>query len=283
MVRYSEKAAKALGYLKKKYNSIEVYVEDTASQAVWMRILKSILPAHTKIRSVNMLGGRESVTKACRLDQKQDGRRKLYIIDGDLDFVRGLRKENLRFLYRLRAYCVENLLLAEESLTEIALDSDGSQTSAEARNSVSYRHLLSKIGPSLKKLFVLYATAIELKARVKTVSYSVTNLLESTRHAVTLSADKVRQRCFWLLREICRQHSVRKVRATRKAFEANAMHLPLEMVVSGKDYLLPFIHLHLARCCGFRGTETQLKVQLARNFSARSEPYFARRLRQLAA
>ncbi len=283
MIKYSAQAARALGYLKRKYNDIEIFVEDTASQAVWIRILSAILPKKVKIRSVNMLGGRESVIKACRLDQEDDGRKKLYVIDGDLDFIRGIKKKQLRHLYRLRAYCVENILISEEKLTEIALDCDGSLSWGDAKKAINYKLILSDNEKILKRLFSIYATARELNSSIKTVGYSVRNLLDSQRDRIILSREKVIRRCRDLIRALCKEHHVARVKATRMAMEAKAHHLPLQMTVSGKDYLLPLVQLHLSRCCGFKGTDAQLKTLLARDFEQAMEPYFARRVRQLIA
>ena len=122
MISYSAKAARALGYLKRRYNDIDVYVEDTSGYMMWLRLLKNVFPGSVRIRSVNLLGGRKQVVDVCRLDQDDDGRRKLYIVDADFDLLCNRRRINLKYLYRLKAYCIENILLHEDCICEVGLE-----------------------------------------------------------------------------------------------------------------------------------------------------------------
>lgn len=283
MVNYSPRAAKALGFLKQAYNDIEIFVEDTANQNLWLKVLKNSLPAHVKISSVNMLGGRESVVAACKLDQQSDRRKRLYIIDGDLDFIAGKSKPRLKYLYRLRAYCLENLLLNEPALVEVARDSAGNVTTAQAANLLSYQDVIKAHEHALKGLFAVYAVAMSFNSGIKTVGCSVRPLMDSGPTAITLSTEKIVRRAREVLRQLCRVYGTATVSARRVAYQRRANSLPLTMSVSGKDYLLPPLHLHLRRACNYLGTPEQLKVQLAKEFSTANEPFFARALRQAAA
>ena len=59
MVSYTARAAKALGYLKRRYNDIEVFVEDASNHNMWMRVIQKIVPSTVRLSSINMLGGRK--------------------------------------------------------------------------------------------------------------------------------------------------------------------------------------------------------------------------------
>lgn len=120
MPNYSPRAAKALALLKKHYNDVDIFVEDTGNHNMWLLIDRSLLPDGTKLESVNMLGGRDAVTKACELDQISNGRKKIYIIDGDFDFLLG--KKPLKYFYRIKSNNIENLLINEDSLIPMALE-----------------------------------------------------------------------------------------------------------------------------------------------------------------
>lgn len=229
-----------------------------------------------------MLGGRENVLKACRLDQKKDRRKRIYIIDGDFDFLRGIGKSKLRFLYRIRAYCMENLLISDDSLSEIAIDGGATVSGHGAGGAFNLQAALGGAESALRILFSIYATAYELGSGIKTVRHGVRSFFDSTSGDIRISRQKVIARCKDVLRALCREKSVASVRRTRKMIMERAEKIPLQMSVSGKDCLIPFLSIHMARRFGFRGNESELKMRLARDFTPSVEPYFARRIRQVA-
>lgn len=114
MVKYSARAARALGFLKRRSNDIEVYVEDTSSANMWLQIIQKAFGSNVKLTSVNMLGSKKNVIDACSIDQANDGRRKIYLVDGDLDHLCGKKVRQLKYFHALRAYCIENLLLSKK-------------------------------------------------------------------------------------------------------------------------------------------------------------------------
>jgi hypothetical protein len=85
VIGYSPRAAKALGFLKRAYNDIDIYVEDRTCHHMYALLFRKILPHDVRLASVNQVGNRQSVVEACKKDQADRGRPKLYIIDGDFD------------------------------------------------------------------------------------------------------------------------------------------------------------------------------------------------------
>jgi hypothetical protein len=83
--RYSPRAVRAIGFLKAAYNDFEIYVEDKTCHNMWLNLIRRCLPPDVRLRSINQVGDRVSVIAACRHDQTNSGRSRLYIIDGDLD------------------------------------------------------------------------------------------------------------------------------------------------------------------------------------------------------
>lgn len=282
MIKYSPVAARALGYLKRFYNDLDIYVEDTASQSMWVRILEAVVPSHLRIASVNMLGGRDAVLKACGLDQADDGRRKLYVIDADFDFLLGRKKPKLKHLYRLRAYCVENLLISERSLTEVSLDCDGSISRIQAIAKVDFNVTIKQCGDMFRKLFCIYATAHALNSGIRTTKFSVRKLFRNVQNSLSVSPEKVFLRCKEIIVDLCKRYRASVVARIRKEISTRSMSMSTAMIVSGKDYLLPFIHVYLCKKCGLTGTPETLKARLAREYTPDLEPYFARRIRSLA-
>lgn len=274
MVHYSAKAARALGFLKRHGNDIEIYVEDTANRAMWLKFLTSIMPPGSRMRSINMLGGRTAVVEACRLDQADDGRKRIYITDGDYDFLIGKRKKSLRHLYRLDAYCIENLFIEEHSVTSVAGEALVNATDVDISSAVNFQGYLSECARLLKPLFIVYATAYSLDRSIQTVGFSVTGLL-SKGGTQTLDSRKVAARARSIARDLSAKFGREAYRAERKRISQRSDQLELRHCVSGKDYLFPILWLRLKVHCAYRGTDEQLKVQLARHPSGNA----ARKLR----
>ena len=158
-VVYPAKSAPAIGFLKSSLNDIEIFVEDSASPNMWCRLLKKYLPDHIRLDSVTPLGGRKNVLDACKADQGIDGRKKLYIIDGDLDLIQGRRKPNLKHLYRLRAYCVENYLLSENAILDLTTIFDGKIEIEDARAKLDYTSWCKDNAELMERLFACYAVS----------------------------------------------------------------------------------------------------------------------------
>ncbi|HHP8054344.1 TPA: DUF4435 domain-containing protein, partial [Acinetobacter baumannii] len=72
-----------LGYFLKDIQDINLYIEDTATEAenFYKALLKNILP-DLKVNKIIGLGGRDNVLMACA--KKKKNVKELYIIDGDL-------------------------------------------------------------------------------------------------------------------------------------------------------------------------------------------------------
>ena len=278
MVSYTARAAKALGYLKKRYNDIEIFVEDTSNHNMWLRVIQNIVPSTVRLSSVNMLGGRSSVLAACRLDQNNDGRKKLYIIDGDFDFLLGRPKPRLRHLYRIRGYCIENILLRPESMLEVGVDARPMCTKEDIENLMDYPSFLGDHEAKLTTLFIAYATAHKVAPNLKTTSYSVMKLTTQVGGCPTLNANKIDHRIMQIVREASRIVGVRAFKSVRREVQRTSLTLNLDQIVSGKDYLFPLVWVRLRSTCGYSGSMEQLKIHLAREHSPKYEPWFARRL-----
>jgi hypothetical protein len=136
MVQYPIRAIRALGYLKAPFNDVEIYVEDTTCHNMHLLIYRSILGPHIKLKSVNQVGDRTRVIAACGADQVNDGRKRLYVIDGDFDILLGRRAPRLNFFYRLRTYDIESLLISESAIASVGMMSRPNDNEAKiARNS----------------------------------------------------------------------------------------------------------------------------------------------------
>ena len=276
-------AAPALGFLKSSQNDIEVYVEDSSAPNIWVKLLQKFLPAGIRLNSVNILGGRKNVIEACKLDQVLDGRRKIYLIDADLDLVKGSRKPNLRHLYRLRAYCLENYLLQERALIAAATTFDTAIDEFAARAKLNFSGWVSKISDILRGIFVCYAATNELLPEIPTVSYSVYNLRDATKPEYSICKKKAGARVVGLVRALLKAVPASELRIYFDELKENSKNIDPMRFASGKDYIFPFIFEEMKRLFKVGISKEVFKVFLAGHSEASFDPFLVRRLARICA
>lgn len=280
MVRYSPRAAKALGYLKRHYNDVEVYVEDTTSNNMWRRLLELFLPRGLKLTSVNFLGGRDRVLAACRLDQGDDQRKRIYIIDADFDFLRGKRKDKLKHLHRMPCYCVENLLMSESAVTNAAFDccTNSQLSSLEAKISDP----LDGCEDLVRRLFTVYAACEHLGLGLKTVKNGHYPFVSKVGRQKRLDREKLWRKIRALTREAIKIAGAQRFSKVRKSIHSRSLGLPIQKVVSGKDFLLPYLWNKLREIADFSANIDHFKVHLAKSVNPSIDPILRKKFRSFA-
>lgn len=277
-VIYPPKAAPALGHLKSSSNDIEIFVEDSSSANLWVRFLRHFLPNSVKLNSVNLMGGRANVINACRSDQQDDGRRRLYIIDGDFDIIRLKHKPRLKHLYRLRAYCLENYLMQEDALIDVAVTFSSKTDENSARSALDLNGWAGRNDMPLRTLFVTYALAEELPSPPKTVGYSVHRLRDQSKAPFEICPGCSAKRIFQLLRLVRRSCEREDVRCRFDAYSHAIARKTVFDFVSGKDYLVPIFHALMKNKFGMNISKDSMVMMLASKLDARVDPYLKRRL-----
>ncbi len=280
MIKYPARAAIALGFLKRSYNDIEVFVEDTACPNMWVRLLEKVIPKGARLSSVNLLGGRDRVIEACALDQNEDGRKKLYIVDGDFDFLTGKGQKRLKFLHRMPCYCVENLLTPLSAVTQAAFNCCTKTTYSTLQEKLS--GLFDGLDALVRRLFVVYAACSELKTGLRTVSLGIYPFLTKTNGRNSLDEMKLRQNIKSLVERAIQLKGVRAFSACRKKIQAREGLLPLDKVVSGKDFIFPLIWVKLKELRDFSVYLDHFKVHLANAFEPSRDRVLQRKLAQMA-
>lgn len=284
MIKYSPRAARAIGLLKTFYNDIEIFVEDKASPNMHLLICRRILGDGVRLSSVNPLGGRAAVVEACRLDQENSARKRLYVIDGDLDLLMGQPKPRLAHLYRLRTYCVENLLFGQSAVEAVCLQSSPTLQPMQIRSVLDFTNWTVSLAKGLVPLFKAYAMIHAIDPTIKTVGTKVHRLCLQQANRISLHRPKIFSHIRSLLRQlniVGRRALLRHYRSRVEACCSGGSPSDLRFV-SGRDFLFPLLYHRLTAEFGFRGTMEQLKVQLAAFYEPAWEPYFARALKAAA-
>lgn len=280
-MRYSERSVRAQNFLKRHYNDIDVVVEDSANRNIWYAVVRACLPAHVKIASITLAGGRSAVEAACALDQAEDDRRRIYIVDGDFDYLLGKPKKRLKHLHRIRGFNVENLILQDEAIIQLAMTSDPLCSPEEVLDRLRISTLISEVSESLRALFCLYAVSEKFGSGIKTCDFKVERLCDVEKSGYILDLSRLKVRAISMSRELFRRYGAKAVRSEFSDISERSASLPDEMVVSGKSYLLPFVHYASQRRFGYRGSRESLKVSLAFNCARCPEPSLKARFTRL--
>ncbi len=275
------KAAPALGFLKSRRNDLEIFVEDSTTPNMWVKLLQAYLPEGVKLESVNVLGSRREVIAACKEDQAADGRKKLYFIDGDLDLLCGLRRPGLKHLYRLRAYCVENYLLDEDAFV-VAVTTLAPRTKSEVvLRTMDFEGWFLRNEEALCRLFVCYAVIAELDGGRETVGFSVHKLFREGDTEYGLCPRKVLKRIQGLYRSVLQRAPRTEVRRAFDRVTRNRQRLGVKRCVSGKDYLFPPLYALVKRKFGVNVKVGTFATLVAQCTEAGRDPYLSRRLREV--
>ena len=251
-VVYNPRVAKAIAHLKSK-NDIDIYVEDSSNPNMWKSLLEKYLPDNIHLESVTPLGGRASIIEACKGDQSDDGRKKLYIIDGDLDLIQGKEMPNLRYLYRLKAYSVENYLISERAILKVITSGHGRIDKETAKNKLDFSSWLNDNLKSITPLFVSYAAHEFLldEQKEKTVSFSVFRLRPRS-NGDSICPNKTEFRIKEVNEKTSNVVGDHKLKEYVKKISANINSENQKDMVSVKDYILPLLHVRMKNKFGVR-------------------------------
>lgn len=275
MLSYPPRSAPALGFLRRSANDIDIYVEDASRADVWLALVKKCLPRNKRLRSVNPLGSRHDVLEACRLDQS-DTRPRLYIVDGDFDFLLGRGVPRLNYLFRIPATNVEAFALKGRGhidlLDAFCVAQNMEEVSAEFERDVS-----APWHGVLRRLFCFYAENERLNAGAVTCGYHVQRLRVAGSTPWTPNMATITTRA----KEVA-DHCRRAVGTSNQyvRIRRRAANLPIEKIASGKSYLWPLMEQYFRMKTGAVLSSVNLMLLVANAGGCPSES-LRRRLRRL--
>ena len=122
MFERTSAAKSAASIFYEEYNDIDIYIEDTAKgyRKIFKELLNKALDSKFEIDQVFPIGNREEVIAECEKNQLNSGRKRVYIVDGDLYLLNGNDRDDLKGLFVLPRYCIENYFFSLTSISEIA-------------------------------------------------------------------------------------------------------------------------------------------------------------------
>jgi hypothetical protein len=246
------------------YNDIDIYVEDSAIgyRKIYKEILRRSFGSEIKISNIYPIGSRSSVISECR-NIANYNRKRLFIVDGDLDLLVDENNERIAGLFILPRYCIENYLIQEGAIVDVLYEEDPELEREQIADSLAFNRWIEHNDTVLTDLFVVYALCKCNIPEEPTVSYKVSLLCKDNSgemcHVKTqLRIDALKQKIIDRIGEGAFNQQYRRIN-DRITYEAYKML----RYTSGKDYLFPLINVRLRNLLAIRSPNTALKVRLA--------------------
>jgi hypothetical protein len=240
MLSYSTEPKRLVSTFLAYRNDVDIYTEDNEDDKEFYRVLfNRLLKPEIKIQDITPLGSKENVISLCKTEP-ENGRRKIFIIDGDVAIIHG-DIVSLPNLYVLDSYCIENFLIAKDSICQFVYLNCGIKAIAEIEATLEYENWLSSYSESLMELFIHFAIANKLGSfftlyNANKYHKKVDSKLIFDKTAVDVDIDQLRN-------EILANHSPTSYNEEYQRLKAKWPTTIEHMlkIVSGKDYLIPIL------------------------------------------
>jgi len=262
--KFPQRSLMSQGVLYRPLQDVEVYVEDEDSETFYGELLSRLVAPDIRICRVIPLGGRTNVLKECYT--YADSHPVLFIIDGDLPWVSGQESLSHPNLFVNPCYCVENYLICEHAMTEVAYENSGKQPKDTIQKMIAWPSMVAEIKDILVALFCEFAVAHQLESGLKTTSYGFTSVCTQKNGGPIFDRAKADA----LQKEIREKIQAKTEPALyRSALETvrcrvAALNDPLD-AVSGKDFLLPLVMFTIRRVAHGKVELNSLPLRLARH------------------
>ncbi|MBI5006798.1 MAG: DUF4435 domain-containing protein [Nitrosomonadales bacterium] len=235
---WPDAAKKALSVFYSSWNDIDVFVEDTASYAetFYIALINNALQGKAKVNKVFPLGDKNAVVSACQGDTQKSARRRIYLIDGDLDFVCGKPAVRHPRMYQHAAYAIENYLITEKAITNILHEENSAISEQDVRNLFDFGNWIAELS-DLTELFVCFAMTWLIAPEYKTVKFGIGPFLKKVNGRDELDSNKVAAFCSARRAELVTASTAAKVDTTEVHIRQQLLGKRLTDYVAAREFL----------------------------------------------
>ena len=266
MLTRSSAARYAASVFYEGFNDIDIYVEDTGPgvEKFYSILIQRAINERWKVNRIFPIGNYQEVINRCAMDQGAGGRTRVYLVDGDLRLICKEENVSLRRLVVLTRYCIENYLIDQVAVVEIAFEEHPNASLEDLLGVFQFEEWIWKLRRPLIRLFALYAVAWKYKRSLETVGYNVRLLVKNGLGELNYTKVKAREveleneLLGVLLKKDLRQEKSRYIRSMRACGMC-----PVRKFASGKDYLFPLLLMRLRSIAKIRAENVVLKNRLA--------------------
>ncbi|OIN56096.1 DUF4435 domain-containing protein [Arsenicibacter rosenii] len=249
-------------------NDIDIYTEDNQDSKEFYKVLlnKLLKDSHVKINDLTQLGPKSEVIRHCE-DDNDTTRKKLYIVDGDIDLINDTNRV-MPDLYVLDAYCIENFLIEEDSICFYLYTQTGTLTMESISQSVNYENWINEYIHALINLFFHFAITNKILSRF--TLFNADKYFIRGKFKIDLVNAEI---------ESCKREILQAISTSEYESELNNLkrRWPVNKetflrIISGKSYLIPIVLFKMCEIIkkGYKPSLESAKMNLLLNCSLTS-------------
>jgi hypothetical protein len=218
-------------------NDIDIYTEDEIKDKEFYKVLFGrLLDNKILINDITPLGSKSNVLDRCKREP-DNGRKKIFIIDGDVTIIHGKDVPSLKNLFILDAYCIENFVLDKQSAINFIYLNCATKPKEEIENDLDFEVWLGSYTDKLVDLFIHFGLIDFFGGQ-----FSLFNA-QKFHQKGNFSEELVEQDITKLKTEILalttkREYDLKYEELRKKWVDCLGSLLT---IVSGKDYLIPIL------------------------------------------
>lgn len=153
------------------FNDVDFYVEDEEQENLYLEIFGKLF-SDIRINQIFPLGGKGNViTHANDENNSKNGRTLVYVVDKDFDDLLGSMVSNKNVFY-LSKYCIENFLVDESSLIDVAIEAQPKKKREALTGELSFAKFIEGVVTDLDLLFRLFFLVQKFDLGLKNCDYS---------------------------------------------------------------------------------------------------------------
>lgn len=238
-------------------NDVDIYTEDDLKDKEFYKILfRRLLEGKIAINDITPLGSKDNVIARCMSDP-DNGRKKLFIIDGDIKFIHG-QVPKTKNLFVLDAYCVENLLLNKNSIIHFIYLNCAIKSKEEIESELDLETWLTTYSEKLIDLFIHFAIVDFFGGRYTLYKAQKYHGLKEGKYVfnnelVTNDINALKNDALALTSDEEYNKKLVELRDEWKNTISNLL-----TIVSGKDYLIPIL---LIKTCDFKKSKSMPTIE----------------------
>lgn len=271
----STKAKKAKAVFFRRYNDIDIYIEDTERGAakLYAILFQRAFKDKYIINRIYPLGGKTEVLKYWQKRSDKADRLELYVIDSDFSMA-SKEKQQKPYnctgdgLFYTTRFCIENYLINELSAISYLDEKDPLKRREELRKELNFRKWMAEIATPLKTLFFHFYAARAISHDIPTMKWKYSNIVKNQEGDIDLV--KVNNICAGI-----KTAALEFVNEGKwdEVFMAISKELSLrfsnniQYFVCGKNYLLGLLILKMKSITEHKEKNVLIKQSLARNTS----------------
>ncbi|MBN8791453.1 MAG: DUF4435 domain-containing protein [Stenotrophomonas nitritireducens] len=268
MIERSEASKYAKHVFFSAFNDVDIFIEDTAVEAkkIYVELIGRALGGGIKLSQVFPIGSKEKVLKRCAADQGGRPRKAVYIVDGDFDCFCEIPFPNIKRLYRLERYSVENYLFDEDAVVRVLDEEIVDRDEAQIRRDLDFNGWMAGISQAVRRLTIACAVGKFHGCCVPVVNYPIQDICSTECGAV--DEVKVGEKIESIKSSV---DSIRGDGEFSRRFEISDSNFPVGDGVSwvirfapGKTVLLPLLKRRLRSSFGFSHKDTSFRLRLAK-------------------